>query len=472
MFIFIATYEWRALKANKMLWLSTFVTAFIILFALWDGYKRVSFQIKTIETIEKQQKADYEKYSQQIASVKPGQHFDGGHHGDPTNPFYFGNKMGAKYAVLPPAPLSIISTGQSDLFPYYYKMTLSKRQALYHSEEIENPHLLYKGSFDLSFVIIFLLPLVIIAFTYNIYASEKQNGTLLLLMAQNTSVQKITAYRLLFRYLIFCGFTTVVLFAGLSTFSLQPSAGFTEIAKVTGIIWLYAAFWFAFAFMINSFKKHAGFNATILTGSWLLLVLIIPTILASVVNQLHPNLSRLDLITKTRDISDSIAASKNVLNRFLEEHPEFKPANSAQPDANSNTLKNRLEVDMKKEQLLNEFAINTQKKEALVNRYRFFSPAIFMQQLLNNMAGTHEKRYIDFDNQVKKYHQAYRNYFEPLVYQQQKFTAENAEKVPNFTYRECYNSTSSGNTANILCLLILIIPMILFALLHKIGLED
>jgi ABC-2 type transport system permease protein len=454
-----------------MLLLVAAVTAFVLMFALWDGYKRVSFQTKTIAAIEQQQKADYEKYSRQIASIKPRQHFDGGHFGDPTNPFYFGNRMGAKYAVMPPAPLSIISTGQSDLFPYYYKLTLSKRQALYHSEEIENPHVLYNGSFDLSFVIIFLLPLVIIAFTYNIYAAEKQNGTLQLLMAQNTSVQKITAYRLLFRYLLFCGFTTVILFTGLLSFGINVSASFSALAKVIGIVWLYAAFWFAFAFMINSFKKNAGFNATVLTGSWLLLVLIIPTILSVVVNQLHPNRSRLDLITKTRDISDSIASSNNVLNRFLEEHPEFKPANTAQPDRNSTTLRSRIEVEMQKEILLNEFAITTQKREALVNRYRFFSPAIFMQQLLNNVAGTNEKRYVDFDNQVKKYHQAYRNYFEPLVYRQEKFSAENASKVPNFIYNANINLASSGNTANILFLLLLTIPMILFALRNKISVE-
>jgi len=467
MFLFISKYEWLALKANKMLLLVAAVTLFLLLFALWDGYKRVSFQTKTIAAIEQQQKADYDKYSQQIAFAKPGQHFDGGHFGDPTNPFYFGSRMGTKYAVLPPAPLSVISTGQGDLFPFYYKLTLSKRQALYHNGEIENPHILYNGSFDLSFVIIFLFPLVIIAFTYNIYAAEKQNGTLQLLMAQNTSVQKITAYRMLFRYLLFCGFTMVILFGGLLAFDVKVSANFSALAQVMGIVWLYAAFWFAFALLVNSVKKNAGFNATVLTGSWLLLVLIIPTILSGVVNKLHPNCSRIELITKTRDISDSIATSNNVLNRFLEEHPEFMPAGIVRPDRNSLTLRNRIEVEVQKELLLNEFAITTQNRESMVNRYRFFSPAIFMQQLLNNAAGTNEKRYVDFDNQVKKYHQAYRNYFEPLVYRQQRFTAEHASLVPNFVHTEVNNLTSGSNTANILCLVFLNIISILFALLNR-----
>jgi ABC-2 type transport system permease protein len=267
--------------------------------------------------------------------------------------------------------------------------------------------------------------------------------------------------------LLFSGFTTTILFGGLFAFGVEVASYFSSLMQVIGIVWLYTAFWFAFAFLINSFKKNAGFNATVLTGSWLLLVLIIPTILSGVVDQLHPNPSRLDLITKTRDISDSIASSNNVLNRFLEEHPEFKPTDTSQTDANSTTLRSRIEVELQREVLLNEFSITTQKRDALVNRYRFFSPAIFIQQLMNIAAGTNEKRYIAFENEVKAYHQVFRSYFEPLVYQQKKFTAENASMVPNFEYKGDSNISENGKVADILFLIVLIISMILFSLLKK-----
>jgi hypothetical protein len=90
-----------------------------------------------------------------------------------------------------------------------------------------------------------------------------------------------------------------------------------------------------------------------------------------------------------------------------------------------------------------------------------------MQQLMNNAAGTNEKRYIDFENDVKAYHQVFRSYFEPLVYQQKKFTAENASMVPNFEYKGDGNITANGKVADMLFLIVLIISIILFSLLHK-----
>lgn len=429
MLFLIFKYEWLYLKANKLMLLLAAITTLLTFFALYDGHTRVSFQQATLQQIAEQEKADYAKYRAQIDNAQPGQHFDGGHYGDPTNPFYFGNRMGAKYAVIEPAPLAIISAGQSDIYPYYYKITLSKKQALYHNEELENPRILFNGRFDLAFVIIFLLPLLIIAFTYNIYSSEKDNGTLPLLMAQNTTINKIIAFRFLFRYLLFNIFFSVLTLVGLICFAVDVCSA-PGLASVLGIIWLYTAFWFSLSYFIN--KRSSGAVAGILTGSWLLLVLIIPTIISNTVDTIHPMPSRLDLITQTRNISDSIAKSKNVLNRFLDEHPEFKPANADPNDRNPATLRSRIEVEIAMEKVKSEYAAIAEKRESIVNRYRFLSPAIFLQKILNTTSGTDDARYKAFEKQVAGYQQQFRNYFEPLVYRQQKFTVADLDGVPVF----------------------------------------
>lgn len=431
MLLLIFKYEWLYLKANRLMLLLAAITTLLTFFALYDGYARVSFQQATLQQIAAQEKADYTKYREQIASAKPGQHFDGGHFGDPTNPFYFGNRMGAKYAVLEPAPLAIISAGQSDIYPYYYKVTLSKKQALYHNEELENPGILFNGRFDLAFVIIFLLPLLIIAFTYNIYSSEKDNGTLPLLMSQNTAVNKIIAFRFLFRYLLFNIFFSILTVAGLICFAVDVCHS-PGLASVIGITWLYTAFWFSLGYLFNSSNRSSGSTAGLLTGTWLLLVLIIPTIISNTIDVVHPMPSRLDLITQTRNISDSIAESKNVLNRFLEEHPEFKPANADPNDRNSGTLRNRIEVETAMEKVKSKYAAIAAKRESVVERYRYLSPAIFLQKMLNKTSGTDDSRYKAFDKKVAGYQQQFRNYFEPLVYRQQKFTVADLDGVPVF----------------------------------------
>jgi len=465
MFLFIVKYDWLSLRANRLLLLLATITAFILLFALYDGYQRVAFQQRTLAEIQVQQQMDHQKYEKQIADIKPGKHFDGGHFGDPTNPFYFGNRMGAQYAVLPPAPLAIISTGQSDMYPYYYKVTLSKKQALYHNEELENPQVLFNGRFDVSFVVIFLLPLLIIAFTYNLYAAEKENGTLPLLMAQNMSVGTMIAYRSLFRYFLFNVYFTALLLAGIACFG-GLGAG-SSIGVVIGIIWLYTGFWFALSYLVNSFKKHSGFSATALTGVWLLLVLIIPTVISTVTDVVYPMPSRLELIAQTRDINDSIAKNNNALNRFLEDHPEFKPAVADLKDRNPNTLRNRIEAEMMVEKIKAGYYATAQKREALINNYRFLSPAIFMQQLLNKAAGTNDGRYQNFNEQVGQYQQTFRDYFEPMVYRQQKFTTVNLKNVPRFVPQQTLSAILDRASLNNVIFLACMIGLVLLPGIRK-----
>lgn len=433
MFLFIARYEWLSLKSNKLAFLLAAIVSFVLLFALYEGSQRVGFQHQTLKRIAQQEKADYQKYRQQISAAKQGQHFDGGHFGDPTNPFYFGNRMGAKYAMLHPAPLAVVSSGQSDVHPYYYKLTLSKKQALYHNEELENPRILFNGRFDVSFVIIFLLPLLIAGFTYNVFASEKEGGTLVLLKSQNTSVEKLVAYRFLFRYLLFTGFFSLLLVSGLLLFAIDLEAAGWPLSATLFLTWLYTGFWFALSYWINSLQKSSGFAATALAGTWLLLVLVVPTLVHAFTDTIHPLPSRLDLITKTRNVSDSIAKTKSTLSRFLEEHPEFKPVQADPKDRNPATLRNRIEVEIIMEKERADFAEVLQKREHLINSYRFFSPALFFQQALNKTAGTDEHRYKKFEAEVTGYQRTFRNYFAPLVYRQEKFTAAHLDKVPVFS---------------------------------------
>ncbi len=433
MFFFLLKYEWLLLKANRLLLLLACITGLVVVLALFEGYQRVSAQRQTLTAASQQESADYARYRAQIAAAKPGQHFDGGHFGDPTNPFYFGSRMGARYAVLPPAGLAILSSGQSDLYPYYYKVTLSKKQALYHNEDPENPQSLAGGRFDLSFVIIFLLPLLIIGFTYNVYASEKEAGTLTLLMAQNIPVKRLVACRFVIRYLFFSLYFSVLLMGGLALFGVAPSALVPGSAPVFTVTLLYAAFWFSLSYWVNSLQRSSGFTATALTGAWLLAVFVLPSLLTTVADAAHPMPSRLRLITESRHISDSIAKAGNALNRFLEEHPEFKPATGEPADRNAVSLRVRLETELAMEKEKAAFTAVVEKRRGLLNRYRFLSPALFVQQDLNRAAGTNDERYLAFEKEVGVFQQTFRRFFEPLVYRQQRFTVANLAAVPGFT---------------------------------------
>jgi ABC-2 type transport system permease protein len=469
MFKHIIYFDWLNLKANRSLGLILGISGILVFFALWTGSSRVQFQKNTLETIQKQEQIDYETQRKVIADVNAGQQFDGGHFGDPTNPFFFGNRMGARYATLAPAQLAIASTGQSDLMPYYYKLTLSKRQALFHSEELENPQILYNGSFDLSFVIIFLLPLLIIGLSYNVVSSEREQGTLALLLSETMPFERIIRLRYWFRYLLLNGCFSVFIILGLLIFGVNITKAFAEISYLLLIIWAYSAFWFGLSYFINSLGRNSGYNAAVLTGIWLGLVLLLPTLLSVYVNRVHPMPSRLDLITKTREIGDQLnKESAQSLNRFYEEHAEFKPDSTKAnaKDENVKRLFSRLSLEVALEKEVKKFEEIAAQRQATVNMYRFVSPAIFVQQSLNDASGTGTNRYEDFEKQVSAFHKTYRDYFAPLVYKQEKFTVSNLDKVPQYKYNQ--PSDTIFNTFNVINLVFLFAVALVFLILANV----
>ena len=56
---------------------------------------------------------------------------------------------------MPPGSLAALSIGQSDLLPYYFRMTTEARENVTSGAELENPQRLLTGRFDLAFVLIY-----------------------------------------------------------------------------------------------------------------------------------------------------------------------------------------------------------------------------------------------------------------------------------------------------------------------------
>ena len=79
----------------------------------------------------------------------------------------------AKYVTLPPTGLAALSVGQSDIQLNYLPVSLATTLDVTKNLELENPVNLMTGSFDIAFVVIFLLPIFILAMSYDLLSSEK-----------------------------------------------------------------------------------------------------------------------------------------------------------------------------------------------------------------------------------------------------------------------------------------------------------
>ena len=65
--------------------------------------------------------------------------------------------------------------------------------------ELENPVSLMTGSLDIAFVVIFLLPIFILAMSYDLLSSEKERGTLAMILAHPISLRELLASKIIAR---------------------------------------------------------------------------------------------------------------------------------------------------------------------------------------------------------------------------------------------------------------------------------
>lgn len=195
MYRLIISHETRSLARTGALWAILALLVFAIGFAAFAGGRAITRQAKgaadavAFENGERaKMRQDTEAYAAEVAASGGTYEFATVNHvpgrGPPqgTNAGVVGAETAA-YVVLPPTGLAALSIGQSDVQLNYLPASMGTTLDMIKNLETENPVNLQTGPFDIAFVVIFLLPIFILAMTYDLLSSEKERGTLAMILA-------------------------------------------------------------------------------------------------------------------------------------------------------------------------------------------------------------------------------------------------------------------------------------------------
>jgi ABC-2 type transport system permease protein len=438
MFSRILRHEWRALSADATLWAVIAIFAAAIGYGVWNGTRWASFQKSALASAAAEEHERYGRLRAQVAALSaPGAKISP--FADPRSPSNVGGRLGPRYAMLPPGPLAPLAIGQSDLLPYYFKVSTDARENIIAATEIENPNRLLSGRFDLAFVIIFLYPLLILALSYNMLSSEQEQGTLALTLSQPVSLPTIVSGKVVLRALVLLalliGVSAVALLATGADLS-TPGAG-PRLALWLAIVGAYGAFWFALSIAVAALGRNSTANATILATVWLVLVVMTPSLFNLAAATLYPVPSRVEMVQAMRAAQDQ--ANKNgskVLARFYEDHPELATGDATQATNDFNVVRVAVNDDVERRvrPVISRYEEQLANQQRVLDSLRFLSPAILMQGALNDIAGTGGARHADFLTQVDAYHRQWREYFVPKIFA--KAQIADVDAIPRFGYRE------------------------------------
>ncbi|MEM9076194.1 MAG: DUF3526 domain-containing protein [Bacteroidota bacterium] len=430
-------YELKLLLRSRWIQLLSLILLLLFGFSTYNGLQKVEKRKKDIADAHLEVKENDEMMLKLIDSVEQGMQVSASRWTIPTQPMAVGNYH-PRVAAMDPQPMEFIATGQGDLFTHYVKPKVSGDDFVLNFAEMTSPVQLLFGSFDLAFVIVYLLPLLIIAFSYNVLSAEKESGSLRLLASQPIGIQNWVLQKLGLRFFwlsILVILTMTIVFFGVG---LSPFAEILSFLGLLALVLVYMLFWFALTFLINLWVGSSSKNAVVLLGLWVAFVLLVPSVLNQLGNTLYPMPSRTLMINEMRTLKAELSGKQDeILDNYLRDHPEYAINDSTQ----SRGFYHRYMASQKlvKEEMapvINAYEEQLKKQQAWVGSLKWGSPAIIVQESLNQMAGTSTKDYESFRKQVIGFAGTWRDHFLPFLYNNRDFSQKDYGDLPNFQYEQ------------------------------------
>jgi ABC-2 type transport system permease protein len=444
-------HEWRLLRADRTAHGLFVVLVLTIGLAAYVGADWTRFQRANLALAERQEQERLARVETELQLLERGGQPESSFT-DPRFASVLGGGRAAHTVKLPPGALSGLAVGQSDLLPYQFQVTTwTNERSFLANGELENPHNLLAGRFDLAFVIVYILPLLVIALTYNLLSAERENGTLALTLSQPVALPRIVLSKLWTRVLLLTCLTAVLAMGtaaavGVDLVSL-PSLGRLIIFGL--ISTLYLGFWFAAAIAINGLGRSSAFNATALACVWLGLVVVLPALVQFAASALHPVPSRMQMVGYAREMSAGATRERSrLLARYYEDHPEMLGGEA--PDPNNFAALGYVtqeEVNRRLRTVMARYESSIAAQRRVVQRYRFLSPAILVQEALIELAGTSPERFALFQAQASAFAEEWKRFFVPRIMRADSMKSGITRMLPRFEYREEPLTRAAGRTA-------------------------
>jgi len=448
------TREWHLLTREPALAILAIVFGALALFAAMNGASWSRFQQRTITTLRTEETQRIDSVAALLPRLAVGPVEGVTPFNDPRSPAVAGRASLSRWLVLPPTPLQSLAVGQSDLFPYFIRLTTQSRQSTVVNDEIENPLTLLTGRLDLSFVTLVVFPLLLLALTYNVVPLEREQGTLALLMSQPVVASRVLLRKLLVRAGVLLLLASVIaLIAALGTgASLTTPETAARFAWWLAIVLCYGGFWCAVALVVNATVRSSAASAVAVLGVWFAIIVGIPALSSAFVAVRYPVPSRISLATALRAAENEQASQRpsraEALADFLVEHPQYRgaaKADSSNPQVVAVSMTNRLEQRIAP--VFTDFEAQLRARQDAADRLRMLSPALAAQSALLDAAGTGPSRYRRFEEQWSRAHEAWRGYFNRKVFAGESMSADDVSQLPTFAYDDQPIAAISGRLA-------------------------
>lgn len=445
-----ARWELRIAKRSRVMWLVLLLLVASMAAALWSGF---SYRERWEGEVARHLERGAKERREQVAKLEAGDAISG-------FPLFVDVKI-----ALPAPPLVEVTAGRSDLDPRTANASpLGHAGTLFRDYQTASPLALAAARFDLAFVLVFLVPILIIALGYNLLAEERERGIDRLLLVQGISSWELALGRILVRGAlisipIIAAFAVVWLSAPDATRGARIAV---SLVSVMG----YMALWWGVALAMATVRLRESTTLLWLLGIWILLALLVPAAIGAIAKTADPPPSRFELIATARaaEVKASIRAAE-LVGGYVHDHPELEraPADSPIPqfgERGKRWFVIARETSRALAPILEAFDAALADQRTTAGRLRLISPSLTLQSTLSQLAGTDEVRALAFRTQARSFQARLRNDLGHRAMAHGQLTPTELAGLPELEFVE----TSTADDVRAASVSVLVLSMIAIAL--------
>lgn len=308
-------------------------------------------------------------------------------------------------------------------------------QSQLNASELQQLDLRTFGAFDLSFVWIYLMPLVIGVLCMNLKAEEREAGRWAMLLAQAGTQYRLLGLKIYLR-LGFVLLINLLVLLGLVVFVEIPLD--QRWWAVNVLLLLYLVFWATVCLLLITLDMSSVKNGLAYFAVWIVLTFLLPGVIYLV--QADPTESRQNmniLFEQRQYMNDSWDQNKKAdLNAYLQQFPEWSATAPLGEKFDWKwyfAMQHNSDLVVAEEvQAYRNHRIDSAEQLTV---FGWLSPVVILQRGLSRIADTDDLAYQNYLDQLAEYHAELRSFYYPYLFFANSFTTEDAGKIPRFDYR-------------------------------------
>jgi ABC-2 type transport system permease protein len=353
-----------------------------------------------------------------------------------------GGPLGFAIVALPVDGTSVLSSGESLRLSRVRSVSIYPNPA---EPPIENPLIKAAGTFDLSFVVLWLLPLSILAATYGSVSGSRASGTWPLVVVNSSNPSAVAFRRVFLPACLLCGATCLA-----GAIAIHASGGTSASGWLRTSVWAlcvsaYGGIWAALSRWVNSWAISPEQAIRGLGLIWLASVWIVPASLDELAGLWVRPVSRLEADPAAREVQRDLPAKLgSMLENVYKKHPEWRPSAEAVAAANKPVPGGPASRDARRVYTpslaaaeatrdIEQAIVRRQEAiEVLAFRWSILSPVLAMQYAGDFLAGTSSRQFAQLDKQAAQATDAWHAFFRPRIFLLKNLTLEDLNEIPRF----------------------------------------